>query len=233
MQRKKLLVLDKEYSKSAFEKAWSDVVNTNECNYFLRGEAEKFVDAVVALVPTWEKIRARGGTRYKIRNKKFQGRAVRGVVLITPKSKSEIWVGKGVLLEVLFPRSVEVPQYVQNRKQALLAMRQVIEPQIKTYRTSVLRHMKKMPLKCALTGDFVETQKFHIDHRYPFKNLVEEWCRAERLDLERVDVYCRGTKCYFRDTVLAESWFDFHMMNAQLQVVTATANLKKGAKYYG
>ena len=188
---------------------------------------------MVNLVPKWKTIRDRGEVRYKIRNKKFQGRGVRGVVMITPKSKSEVWLGKGQVIEALFPREIETPTYVQNKREALIAMRQIIDPQITTFRKSVNRQLKKKPMRCPISNDFLEASMFHIDHQYPFKNLVEEWCREEHVDLERVDVHCRGTKCYFRDTDLAERWFDYHMMHAQLQVLSAKANLKKGAKYFG
>ena len=171
--------------------------------------------------------------RYKVRSKKFQGRAVRGVVMITAKSKREIWLGKGKVVEALFPKKVETPTYVQNKREALMAMRQIIEPQIKTFRQSVLRQIKKKPLRCPVSHDFLEAAEFHIDHRYPFKNLVQEWCRDMHVDLENLQVYCRGTKCYMRETDLAESWFDYHMMHAQLQALSAKANLEKGAKYYG
>ena len=209
------------------------MTSATECNYFVKSDDEVFLNAVIDLVPKWKVIKDRGPVRYKIRNKKFQGRPVKGIVMITSKSKREVWLGKGQVVGALFPRTVEVPEYKQNKKDALVAMRQIIEPQIKTFRMSVLRQLKKKPLKCPVSGDFIEAAMFHIDHRYPFKNLVEEWCRGEKVDLENVDVYCRGTKCYFKDTELAEGWFDYHMMNAQLQVLSAKANLEKGSKYYG
>lgn len=192
-----------------------------------------FINAVIELIPKWKVVKDRGPVRYKIRNKKFQGKAVRGIVMVTSRSKREIWLGKGKVIEELFPREIAVPEYKQNKKDALVAMRQIIDPQIKTFRLSVNRQLKKKPLRCAVSGDFINSGEFHIDHRYPFKNLVEEWCRGEQVDLERIDVYCRGTKCYFKDTSLAESWFDYHMMNAQLQALSAKANLEKGSKYYG
>lgn len=156
--------------------------------------------------------------------------------MITPRSKREVWLGKGKIVEELFPRTVPLPEYKQNKKDVLVALRQIIEPQIKTYRTSVLRQLRGPmghKIKCALTGQCINATEFHIDHKYPFKNLVEEWCRDMKVDLERIDVHCRGTKCYIKDTTLAESWFDYHMMNADLQVLIASENLKKGAKYYG
>lgn len=153
--------------------------------------------------------------------------------MVTSRSKREIWLGKGKIVDELFPRQTDIPEYKQNKKDALIAMRQIIEPQIRTFRTSVNRQLKKKPLKCIMSGEFINSGEFHIDHKYPFKNLVEEWCREEKIDLERIDVYCKGTKCYFKDTLLAESWFDYHMINAQLQALSAKSNLKKGSKYYG
>lgn len=231
--RRIISIQGKDYAKGAFEKKWSEVTSATECNYFVRGEDEMFLNSVIDLIPKWKVVKDRGAVRYKIRNKKFQGKAVRGIVMVTSRSKREIWLGKGKVIEELFPRPVQVPEYKQNKKDALVAMRQIIDPQIKTFRLSVNRQLKKKPLKCAMSGEFINSGEFHIDHKYPFKNLVEEWCREEKVDLERIDVYCRGTKCHFKDTSLAESWFDYHMMNAQLQALSAKANLEKGSKYYG
>lgn len=230
--RQRVSVQGVEYSKSSFGEKWKTIVNSTECNFFVKGEDEKFLEGVIDLIPKWKSIKDRG-VRYKIRSKKFQGKPVRGVVMVTPNSKREIWLGKGSIIDMLFPRETEIPEYKKNRKDALMAMRQIIEPQIKTYRTSVLRQLRRKPLRCKMTGDFIEASMFHIDHVYPFKNLVQEWCRDMHVDLENIDVYCRGTKCYFKSTDLAESWFDYHLMNAKLQALSAKANLEKGSKYYG
>ena len=231
--RRVISIQGNEYTKGGFEKKWTEVVHGTESNYFIKGIDKDFLDEVIDLIPKWKAIKDRGEVKYKIRNKKFQGKAVRGIVMITSRSKREIWLGKGKVTDELFPRAIAIPEYKQNKKEALIAMRQIIEPQIKTFRLSVNRQLKRKPLKCAMSGEFINSGEFHIDHTYPFKNLVEEWCREEKIDLERIDVHCRGTKCYFKDTTLAESWFDYHAMNAQLQALSAKANLAKGAKYYG
>lgn len=185
-------------------------------------------------MPKWKTIKDRGGVRYKIRNKKFQGRAVRGIVMISGTNKREIWLGKAAILNILFPRTTAVPEYKQNKKDALVAMRQIIEPQIRTFKQSVNRQLQRgKPLKCPISKEFISAGEWHADHVYPFKNLVEEWARSEKIDLERIEVYCRGTKCYFKNTELAESWWDYHQVNARLQALNAKENLKKGAKYYG
>lgn len=233
MGRQVVRVLGQDYTKTGFEKKWSEVVKNTECNYFVRSPDFEFIHEVVGKIEKWKALHERDGLKYKIRNKKFQGRAVRGVVMVTPRSKREIWLGKGKIVEELFPREKPILEYKQNKKEALVALRQIIEPQIISYRKSVLRQMKRKPLRCPVSLDFLETTSFHIDHKFPFKNLVIEWCREEKIDLENVDVYCRGTKCYLRDTTLAESWFDYHMINADLQALSAKANLQKGSKYYG
>jgi hypothetical protein len=231
--RRIISIQGSEYTKGGFEKKWTEVVNGTECNYFVKGDDEGFLNSVTDLIPKWKVIKDRGVVRYKIRNKKFQGKAVKGIVMITSRSKREIWLGKGKVTDELFPRANPIPEYKQNKKDALVAMRQIIEPQIKTFRLSVNRQLKRKPMRCPVHGVFINAGEFHIDHSYPFKNLVEEWCREEKVDLERIDVHCRGTKCYFKDTSLAESWFDYHAINANLQALSAKANLEKGSKYYG
>jgi len=231
--RRVISIKGNEYTKGAFEKKWTEVVSGTECNYFVKDNDKDFLDSVIELIPKWKVIKDRGEVKYKIRNKKFQGKAVRGVVMVTSRSKREIWLGKGKVTDELFPRVKPIPEYKQNKMDVLVAMRQIIEPQIKTFRLSVNRQLKRKPMRCPIHGVFINAGEFHIDHSYPFKSLVEEWCREEKVDLERIDVYCRGTKCYFKDTSLAESWFDYHAINARLQALSAKANLEKGSKYYG
>lgn len=235
MGRQIIRVLGKDYTKTGFEKKWSEIVKKTQCNYTIKSPDVEFVHEVVSKIDNWSSICKRNGIKYKIRNKKFQGRAVRGVVMITPSSKTEIWIGKGKIVENLFPKK-PIPKYKQNKKEALAAMRQIIEPQIINYRNSVLRQLRgpmSHKIKCAISGEVLNAGEFHIDHKYAFKNIVEEFCRSYKIDLENLDVYCRGTKCYLRDTNLAEAFFDYHTMNASLQAVTAKENLKKGSKYYG
>ena len=236
MGRQVVRVLGQDYTKTGFEKKWTEVVKGTECNYFVRPPDYDFVHEVVGKIEKWKTLHSRVGLKYKVRNKKFQGRAVRGIVMVTPKSKREVWLGKGKIVEELFPRKKPLPEYKKNKKEALVAMRQIIEPQIISYRKSVLRQLQGPmghKIKCALSGQCINAGEFHIDHRYAFKNIVEEFCRDYKIDLENVDVYCRGTKCYLKNTEVAEAFFDYHMMNASLQVLSAKENLKKGSKYYG
>lgn len=220
-----------KYTKTSFDAKWKSIVNTNEANIFIKGETEKFLREVLSRTKRWATSSQRTTTRFKIRCRKFEGKAVRGVTMID--GTKEIWVGKGQLLEILFPKAKTTCVEKDNKKKALVAMRQIVEPQIKSFRASVLRQLERKPLRCKISHNFIEKGKFHIDHKYPFKGLVEDWCREYKVDLELIDIYCKGTKCYFRDIHLAESWFDYHLTNAHLQAVDVVVNLKKGSKYYG
>lgn len=154
--------------------------------------------------------------------------------MITPNSKREVWLGKGQVVGALFPRTTTTPTYVQNKRDALAAMRQIIDPQISEFRKSVNRQLKRgRAIRCPLSKICISAGEWHVDHIYPFTNLVEEWCREEGVDLERIDVSCRGVKCKFKDSTLAESWWDYHITHARLQALSAEENLKKGKKYYG
>lgn len=232
----KTLINGVEYNKTSFGKKWSEITKSNQLNTFLSGDDERFVDEVMRIIPTYNLIKSKGAVRYKVINKKFQSKGVRGVVMISPNSKTEIWLGKEKILNTLFPKSSPTPLHKQTRKDVIAALRQLISPQIKTYKDSVQRQLNGPmghKVRCSLTGEHVCLGEYHIDHKYPFKNIVEDWCRAIGKDLEHIDVVCRGTKCYLKDNKLAESFYDYHLMNAQLQVTTAKANLSKGSKYYG
>lgn len=231
-----ILVNGVTFNKTSLGKRWSEVVNDNQLNIHLSGEDEQFVDGVTSLIPSFNAIKLKGGVRYKVVSKKFQTKAVRGIVMISPNSKTEVWLGKAKVLEYLFPPKSPTPIHVKDRKNVIAALRQLINPQIKTYKDSVRRQLNGPmghKVRCSLTGEHICMGEYHIDHKYPFKNLVEDWCRQVGKDLEHIDVVCRGTKCYLKDNQLAESFYDYHMMNAQLQVTTARANMQKGAKYFG
>lgn len=231
-----ILVNGQSYNKTSFGKKWSDITASHQVSTHLSGDDEKFVDEVMAMIPSFNAIKMKGVVRYKVVSKTFQTKAVKGIVMVSPNSKTEVWLGKAKILDILFPKKKPTPSYKKDRSDVIKALRQLISPQIKTYKDSVRRQLNGPmghKLRCSLTGEHICMGEYHIDHRYPFKNLVEDWCRQIGKDLEHIDVTCRGTKCKLKDNQLAESFYDYHMMYAQLQVTTAKANLKKGSNYLG
>lgn len=221
------------FTKTAFSSRWSEITSSYENGCCLCEEDRDFVDQVISMVPRFNAIRCRGAISYKVRSKKFQARPVKGVVMISPNSKSEIWLGKEAIMSCLFPRKAPKDVFAKHKSDLAKALRQLVEPQIKEFRQNLNDSVKMSKARCALTGQILQFGEYHVDHKYPLKDLVQDWARAEKLDLERIDVSCRGTKCKLKDAKLAKSFKDYHKKHAELQATTAKANLKKGAKYYG
>jgi hypothetical protein len=230
----KITIGTNTYSKSSLGKAWSEIVAKHVLGVRLSGEDLKFVDACVSLVPKWQKILNRGHNYfYKIGSKKFRNKYVNGIMLVTPNSAKEVWIGKGQLLNYLFPKKSSSSEPEFSRSKVLQALRLIVQPQIDMYRRSIHRQLKsglRYKIRCAITHETLNFGEFHIDHKYPFKNLVEDWCKKYSLDLEKIPVYCKGTRCYLKNTEIAESFFDYHMIYAELQPTTSKANLAKGSK---
>lgn len=230
----KLKIGKNTYSKSALGAKWSEVISQNPLGAPITGEDFLFIDACVSKVPKWKKILDRGSTySYKIGSKKFRNKKVLGIILITPNTAREVWIGKGQLLSGLFPKAPQPPAET-NKAKVLVALRQIIQPQIDLYRRAITRQIKsglRYKVRCAITKEVLNFGDFHIDHKYPFKNIVEDWCKRYGFDLETIEVYTKGCKCYLKNTEIAESFFDYHLLNAILQPTTAKANLSKGSKF--
>lgn len=223
------------YSKSSLGKKWSEIVSKYVNGTRISGDDFDFIDECIKKVPRWEKITQRGANYfYKIGSKKFQNKYVSGVIMVTPNSARDVWIGKGQLLDQLFPKKTpDKPESEYSKAKVLQALRQVVQPQIDMYRKSVNRQLKsglRYKVRCAITKETLNFGDFHIDHKYPFKNIVEDWCCKYGFDLERLEVYCKGTKCYLKNTEVAESFFDYHLLHATLQPTTSKANLSKGSK---
>jgi len=228
-----VIVNGKSYNKTTFSARWTQITSSYENGCCLCEEDRDFIDDALSLVPRFNAIRQRGAVSYKVRHKKFQGKPVTGIVMISPNSKTEIWVGKTNVVSALFPRKKPIDVNAKHKSDITKALRQLIDPQIKAFRQELNNKVKSSTAKCALTGQILKFGEYHIDHRYPFKNLVQDWARKEGLDLERIDVSCRGTKCRLKDSKIARSFSDYHQNVAELQATTAVANLAKGSKYYG
>lgn len=219
MPRQYVTVCDTQYGKGAFSRRWTELVSSYEPGLRVEGGDAEFLLDVCGRFDRYARIMSRGKVYFKVVNKVFNGKRVKGVVMITPNSGHEVWIGKSQIINKMFPRgTLPDPSHI-NRKQALQALRSIIEPQIKEFRRANLERLR---------GGL-----YHIDHVYPFKLLVEGWCRENQIDLETLSVKCRGVTCRLASTDLAESWFDYHALNARLQVLDASENIRKGARYYG
>jgi len=221
---------DLQYNKKQFGATWSGIVASYELGISLSGEDAEFFKNVCLKIERFRKIILKAGkAEFRIVNKEFNGKRVKGVVMLPLGSKSEVWIGKKYVMDRVFPRSRLPDASKENRKNVLKALRSIIEPQVDVFRGRVSR---EPVIKSSLTGRPI-FGAYHVDHVYPFIRLVEEWCRENSLDLETIPVKCRGAQCKLESVQMAESWFDYHALNSQFQVLDASENIKKGAKYYG
>ncbi len=229
MARKYVTVLGTQYNKKGLGAKWSEVVASYEVGVTVGPEDFAFITDILQRIPRFSKVLARGKSVYRVVNKRFNGKIVKGVVLVTPNSGYEVWVGKKVVIDAMFP-PINLPDPAkQNRRDALRAMRGIIEPQIQQYRR---RFAGKSVIKSSLTGKPI-LGPYHVDHVYPFVRLVEEWCRERGHDLETIPVKCRGASCRFESVDMANDWFDYHAFHAEFQVLDASENTSKGSRYFG
>lgn len=227
--RRYVTVNGQQYNKKGFAAKWSAMVAGYEPGVTLTPADTSFVNDILLRIPRFARVLDRGRVSYKVVNKTFNGKRVKGIVLVTPNSGYEVWVGKQVVVKAMFP-PVNVPDLSkENRRNVLRALRGVIEPQIAEYRR---RFKGKSVIKSSLTGKPI-FGAYHVDHVYPFIRLVEEWCRNEKVDLETLQVKCKGTVCRLESVELAESWFDYHALHAEFQILDAAENVSKGARYFG
>lgn len=222
-------VSGQQYNKKQFGAKWSGIVASYEVGTIVNPEDTTFLTDVLKRISRFAKILDRGEVGYKVVNKRFNGKTVKGIVLVTPGSKHEVWVGKESVMRSVFPPPNRYDPAKQNRREALKAMRNIIEPQIQNYRR---RFAGQSVVKSSLTGKPI-LGPYHVDHVYPFIRLVEEWCRENGYDLETIPVKCRGASCRFASVDMAESWFDYHAFHAEFQVLDASENTSKGSRYLG
>lgn len=219
MSRIKVEIGGRHYGKGSFGREWSAIVNSYEVGTRLNKSHHLFMSEVCSKIERFAKVMARGRVEFKVVNKVFNGRRVKGVVMISPNSGHEVWLGKAYVTGALFPRAFRPDPAKENKKMAIQALRAIIDPQIKEFRRANLERLR---------GGL-----YHIDHVYPFKLLVQEWCRDNALDLETIPIKCTGATCRLESVDMAESWFDYHLLNSNLQILEAGENLRKGSRYFG
>lgn len=218
-----------QLNKSQFSKRWTGMVESYEAGITMSAGDTAFLADVALKIPRFSRILARGRVSFKVIKKEFNGKKVKGIVLITPNSGHEVWMGKEAVIRELFPKTNLPDPSKVNRRNVLRALRSIIEPQIKEYRR---RFAGKPVIKSSLSGKPI-FGAYHVDHVYPFIRMVEEWCRENKYDLETIPVKCKGTICMLQSTEMAENWFDYHALNAKFQVLDASENISKGSNYFG
>jgi hypothetical protein len=229
MPRRYVEVCGQQYNKGQFGAKWSGIVNGYEPGVTVSAGDTAFLVDVLSRISRFSRVMDRGRVTFRIVQKTFNGKRVRGVVMVSPNSGYEVWVGKDKVVKAMFPRTTLPDPGKENRRNVLKALRGVIEPQIQQYRA---RFRGQSVIKSSMTGKPI-FGPYHVDHVYPFVRLVEEWCRERGYDLETLPVKCMGTVCKLADSDTAEDWFDYHALHAEYQVLDASENVSKGSRYFG
>jgi hypothetical protein len=83
---------------------------------------------------------------------------------------------------------------------------------------------------CETCGAPIEPEDCHVDHAYPFtfNRLMRDWLQFERLTAHDVTIVAQTgyeQYSYLEDSALAQSWREYHEINAQLRCVCRRCNL--------
>lgn len=73
--------------------------------------------------------------------------------------------------------------------------------------------------------------KLHVDHIYPFENLVCDWYKEQRPQFKKSVFFIEvGDRLDFKDSDIRDSWTNFHQKEARLQLLHSICNIKKGKR---
>lgn len=224
MSARYVTICGQEYNKKQFGSKWTGIVNKHEIGVPIARKDRKFLLEVLRKIPKYSTLS--DTVQFYVVCRVFNGKKVRGIEM---KNRRSYWIGKQYVMKAIFPPTKAPDPSKENRRNALKALRGVIEPQIMEYRK---RFSNKPVVKSSLSGKPI-FGTYHVDHVYPFIRLVEEWCREKGYDLETIPVKCKGVTCRLKSVEMAESWFDYHSFHAEFQILDASENTSKGSRYFG
>lgn len=192
-------------------------------------------------VPCYAKMASKPGVLLIARNKQFGPRTVRCLCLELDEKCVPVLKSK---LAKQPARSAKPCKHCNevacSRKASLGVLRFLISDQIEDARSAHAKAIVQATKRndkaelyrlthCPLTGKTLFGAT-HVDHKEPFSKLVEQWAEQCLVNLCKQKLAGRGQTKIFADGNLNESWQEWHRQHAVLQIVTAKANLSKGAK---
>ena len=129
-----------------------------------------------------------------------------------------------------------------NRAKNIGIFRKVIAEQIGDYKQSVKGELidlmdgprtprKELRIKelthCPLSGKKLRAGTVHCDHVYPFSELLKDWI-AEQESF----ALCEDKYWLKKHLPIQQSWAEYHLQHAKLQLTSAKANMQKSNKLY-
>ncbi len=121
---------------------------------------------------------------------------------------------------------------VTPMKQFRSACRNAVVNQIQQFK---IVHFRKYAneqglVKCPITEQWVNREMAHVDHIHPqtFDNLVRTFIEERNIDINSIEYKKLTDGMIGRDLAdenLVSDWAEYHRQNAQLQIISRTANL--------
>lgn len=223
--------------KTKSAKRFSDIVKGTKLKTAISIEDREFIESILVRTKRYKSITEKSKeVSYIPRMIKIaSGRHVRMLCAEykSPEGKSQqICISKTKAIEEAFPKktregsssSLDKTKKISNVR---ASMRLSIQSQISKFRKSV-----SWPTVCVETGAILyQHDKTHVDHAgtSPFVKLVEDWLEANDLYYSSIDLVGPPTAKRFKDESLTKSWQKFHKENAQLEMISASYNMAKGA----
>ncbi len=120
------------------------------------------------------------------------------------------------------------------RAEAMVALRNAIQPDIDRFRREELHRLrtKSLPLVCQLSGnpigDGPGTEVDHYGGDGEFSSLAEQFAQRhgglENIATRPVEI---GVGCVIADDTVFDAWVEFHRANAKLRLIHRSANLQR------
>jgi hypothetical protein len=88
-------------------------------------------------------------------------------------------------------------------------------------------------VRCEITGELLTRDKCHVDHITPFVELATSFLADRGLTPNDSMLIASADNQYleeFVDEDLAIDWFEYHLLNAELRIVSAKANMTRKRK---
>lgn len=222
-------------NKTGFTRQYSKIIKESPNNRPISKTNQDFLLPFLIQSSLYGKKASREGIQIIPRNRKYGPKTQKFLTLVEPDGK-ELVIGKAKLIDNLFPKKAKKDPEKTHREKVLRTCRHIIQPQIADFRTNYKERVRNLSeqgnqflldviTRCALSGKKLIACRTAVDHVIPFIQLVDQWMEKEGLTFS--DIRVKG-----KTMTLADSWFQYHLDNAGLQMVCSRANSSAGSKSY-
>jgi hypothetical protein len=106
------------------------------------------------------------------------------------------------------------------------ACRNAVEEQVREFKNRFFE--KNREVKCPITGTYLTYNNAHVDHEYPktFDQIVYDFIKEKNIDVNSVVIKGELVK-QLKDKRLEEEFAQYHRANANLRVISKSANLRQ------